>query len=152
MSYKTWHTYGYGICVDDIEEIEPARLQELIDMEPALSFDFYKLFKEWKEDDEDFDPNDIDTYIKAADDLFDYGGISGIICHVMSKVEGINFIYCDDYDATNYVLFCPRYSWNMTEKEKMLTADELNNIFGKYINILTDQTVNVNYYDVENGG
>ena len=30
MSYTSWHTYGYGICVSDIKEASLERFQKLL--------------------------------------------------------------------------------------------------------------------------
>ena len=36
MSYDTWHTYGYGICVSDIKEPSVDRIRNLLAMAPVL--------------------------------------------------------------------------------------------------------------------
>lgn len=36
MSYTTWHTYGYGICVSDIGEPSVERVRNLLEMAPTL--------------------------------------------------------------------------------------------------------------------
>lgn len=43
MSYKTWHTYGYGICVSDITDVSLERLQKLI----SLAQEYQTKIQEW---------------------------------------------------------------------------------------------------------
>ena len=43
MSYTSWHTYGYGICVSDITVPSVERLQKLLAMAPVLE----KNIREW---------------------------------------------------------------------------------------------------------
>lgn len=37
MSYKSWHTYGYGICISEMEEIPAKRIQELLVTAPKVA-------------------------------------------------------------------------------------------------------------------
>lgn len=39
MSYSTWHDYGYGICIDDLNEFTFEQLYELICMSPVVKKD-----------------------------------------------------------------------------------------------------------------
>ena len=36
MSYSTWHNYGYGICVDDINTQNMERLRALLELAPKF--------------------------------------------------------------------------------------------------------------------
>ena len=36
MSYSTWHNYGYGICVDDINIQNVERLRALLELAPKF--------------------------------------------------------------------------------------------------------------------
>ena len=40
----------------------------------------------------------------------------------------------------------------MTDADKTLTEEDVENIFKKYVKILTDEDINIKYYSVENGG
>lgn len=44
MSTKAYHTYGYGICVEKIKNVEKDRLLSLIRMAP----EFYGEYQEWE--------------------------------------------------------------------------------------------------------
>lgn len=46
MSTKAYHTYGYGICVEKIENVEKNNLLSLIRMAP----EFYEGYQEWEEE------------------------------------------------------------------------------------------------------
>lgn len=43
MSYQTWHTYGYGICVSDITDVSLERLEKLISLAP----EYQTKIQEW---------------------------------------------------------------------------------------------------------
>ena len=40
----------------------------------------------------------------------------------------------------------------MTDTDKTLTKEDVENMFKKYVKILTDEDINIDYYSVENGG
>ena len=144
MSYKTWHTYGIGFCVDDIQTT-PERLLRLaeLDEETLLKVQNYISNIE-----DDFDELTIEDFDDLEGDFCERG-----VSYVLSKViKEIPVIYVDDYDGTPYILYCPTYPWNLTESEVGLTRDKVEEIFQNYIDILTDDIVNIDYQEVENGG
>lgn len=147
MSYQTWHTYGIGFCVDDIKTT-PARLlelaaldqQTLLDVENYLSERFgggYKI-------------NEL-----TMEDFYDLEGdfCERDVSYVLKRViKEIPIVYADNYDCVPYILYCPTYPWNLTESEIGLTRERVEEIFEKYIEILTDDTVSIDWQEVENGG
>lgn len=147
MSYRTWHTYGIGFCVDDIETT-PARLLELaaLDYETLLIVEDYLV--------ERFE----DGYKIEELTMEDFCDLEGDFCerdvsYVLSRViKEIPVVYVDDYEGTPYILYCPTYPWNLTENEIGLTREKLESIFEKYIGVLTDDTVSIDWQEVENGG
>lgn len=46
MSYATWHIYGYGICVSDIEVESVEQIQALLNMAP----EYEKKVRQWLEE------------------------------------------------------------------------------------------------------
>ena len=148
MSYHTWTTYGIGFCVDDIDT-NPEKLLKLAAMKP----DVLKDVREYLDDifnGEDYDDEDLT--------MEDFDELEGDYCergvtYVLHKViDEIRIVFADDYNGTQYLLYCPHYPWNMSDQEKDLKYEDVVNIFTKYIKILTDEPVTIGHQSVENGG
>lgn len=148
MSYTTWTTYGFGFCVDDIDTT-PEKLLKLAAMNPNVLKDVREYLeyvfdgKEYKDEEltiEDFDELEGD-YCER--------GVAYVLYQVINE---ISIIYADDYNGTPYILYCPSYPWSFKESEKNLEKQDVINIFAKYINILTDKPIEIDYKSVENGG
>lgn len=154
MSYQSWHNYGYGICVDDIETTED-KVFELIHLAPKFEDKFYKWIETYREDG---DPECIaeiitmDQIYEYDDDYFCEYGLAPIISAVVKECEGIELLPCSDYNCTSYLIFGTTYPWCMTDKEKNLKEEDVLCLFAKYISILTDKPITVDYQSVENGG
>lgn len=71
---------------------------------------------------------------------------------IIREAENISFCACDDYDNNHYLLYMPTYPWYMRDGEERLTEESIRLIFAKYVNILTDKVLDVEYQSVENGG
>ena len=65
MSYDTWHNYGYGICVDDIEEQDVGKLRQLLDCAPL----FHAEVEKWLSDSGVVDPTG-DDYMEFDQDFY----------------------------------------------------------------------------------
>ena len=149
MSYHTWTTYGYGFCVDDIDTT-PERLLKLAEMNPEVLEDV----REYLDDIFDGEEyKDEDLTLEDFDDLeggYCERGVTYVLLHVIENE--LSLIYADDYNGTPYILYGPHYPWSMPHKEKNLSEEDVTKIFAKYINVLTDQDVDIDYQSVENGG
>lgn len=147
MSYRTWNTYGYGICVDDIKTTAE-KLLKLASIKEDVS-------KEVREYLDEIYPNgykDEDLTLEDFEELEgDYceRGVSFVLYQVIDEII-VDFV--DDYYGTPYILYTPTYPWRMTEKERNLTEEDVANVFRKYVGVLTDEPIEIDYYDVENGG
>ena len=146
MSYHHWTIVGYGFCVDDIQVASADRLKKLISLAPEFENDINQWMEDWE-----LAGSSVDEYFEYEDDS-SYTGLAPILRFVIEEVEGIGLIVCDDYNSNMYLLFGPRYPWNITETEKTMTEEKLNDMFRKYISIISDDAVNIDYYVVENGG
>lgn len=153
MSYETWHNYGYGICVDDIDTTED-KVLALMHLAPNFEKEFYK----WAESFiEDGDPENIAELI-TMDDIDEYEddhcicGLGAIMKAVIKECENVELLVCDDYNCCHYLIFSVGYPWYMSEKEKNMTEEDVANIFSKYVNVLTDKPIDIDYQSVENGG
>ena len=145
MSYNTWHNYGYGICVDQIKVDSVERLETLLSQAPK----YRQQIHEWFEDCEITEPT-VDDYMEFDQDY--YLGLATILQEVISEAEGVEFLACDDFDGIDFLIFEPLYPWQITEKEMTLTEERIAQIFQKYVSLLTDKPIAIEYQGVGNGG
>lgn len=149
MSYHSWTTDGYGICVDDIKTTAE-KLLELAAMKPTVLEEVRK-YLDWLFE-EDGEYKDEDLTIDDFDDLEGEYCERGVAYVLYQVIDEIDVVFADDYNGVPYILYCPNYPWYMKEQEKNLTAEDVKNIFNKYISVLTDKPIIFDYYSVENGG
>ena len=71
---------------------------------------------------------------------------------VIEEAEGLCLTACDDCDSRTYLIYQPRYPWALTQADRDLTEEHLAAMFGRYVGMLTDEVVDVDYQEVENGG
>lgn len=145
MSYNTWHNYGYGICVDHIKVDSIERMETLLTHAPSYRQEIHKWFK----DCEIKEPT-MDDYMEFDED-YCYG-LATILKEVIQEAEGIEFFACDDFDGIKFLIYEPLYPWQMTEKDLGMTQEKIEKIFQKYISILTDEAITIEYQGVGNGG
>ena len=145
MSYSTWHNYGYGICVDDIKSQDVERLQALLDLTPK----FKAKIEGWLSEREIQEPS-WDDYMEFDQDFC--LGLATILSETIVEAEGIELTACDDYDGITYLLYKPMYPWHMGDIDRSQTEESLAGIFRHYISILTDDPIEIDYQEVENGG
>lgn len=146
MSYQTWHIYGYGICVSDIDCDSVEKLQALIHMAPK----FEKAVNEWLSSNEIESPS-WEDYMEYDEDYC--LGLATFLKEVILECEGIELTACDDFDGYKYLLLEPAYPWSIDEQYlKEITKERIEEIYGRYVSILTDQEILVDYYSPENGG
>ena len=79
-------------------------------------------------------------------------GLATILSEVIAETEGINLTACDDYDGNAYLLYKPMYPWQMDDIDCGQTEEKIAGIFRRYISILTDTPIEIDYQEVENGG
>lgn len=147
MGYYTYITYGYGVCVDDIKTT-PEKLLKLAAMQPDTLENVRKYLS-------DIYPNgykDEDLSLEDFDELEGDYCERGVTYILNDVIREIPITYANNYDGENYLLYCATYPWCMSEEEKNLTIEDIDNIFKKYIQILTDKPIEINYHEVENGG
>ena len=145
MSYQSWHNYGYGICADDIGHVPVERLQALIRLVPELE----KQINSWLQECEITKP-EVGDYFEYDNEY--HGGFATILQWVIKEAEGIELLYCDDLNGKDYLIYPPQYPWQITDADRDMTEERLRTIYAKYVSILTDRAVAVDYQSVENGG
>lgn len=147
MSYHCWTTDGYGFCVDDIHTT-PKRLMELAAMNEKVLHRVEAYLDEYYPgraieslDMEDF--NDLEG---------DYGetGLAYVLYEVIFAELTVNVT--SDFDGRYYILYEPYYPWSMPEGDENLTKEDVFGIFRKYISVVTDEDIFIDYQSVENGG
>lgn len=145
MSFQTWHDYGYGICVSDIKTESVERLQQLLHHAPVFERDI----NEWLEDCEIENP----TFEDYLDFDQDYNlGLASLLRDVILEAENVGFLACDDFGGMDYLIYLPSYPWNLPKKETNITESSIEEILRKYVGILTDEEITIDYQSVENGG
>ena len=145
MSYTTWHNYGFGICVDDIKTQNVARLETMLKLAPKLD----RAIHEWLKGNSVNKPNWND-YMECDQDF--RLGLATILQRTIEEAEGLCLTACDDYDSRAYLLYQPSYPWQLTITERELTEEHVASLFQRYVGMLTDEAVDVDYQEVENGG
>lgn len=152
MSYETWSTNGLGICVSDILQdvnLTTEKVLKLAAMEPSIEKTVKEYIDEFcKANDISFDEFEIDDF-DELEGAFCERGITFILSNVITEIP---VVWADSYSADDYILYCPSYPWTMQSNEKNLSEKDVVEIFRKYVNILTDLPIVVDYYDVQNGG
>ena len=145
MSYTSWHNYGYGIRVDDIVCSDVERLEQLLTTAPDFSAKLHGWLSEtginepgW----EDYMEYDQDFCL----------GLATILKEVIEETEGIQMTACDDYNSVTYLLYQPSYPWELTDQERNLTEQQVAEIIGRHVRILTSKPIEIDYQAVENGG
>jgi len=145
MSYVSWHTYGYGICVSDIPDCTMERLQNLLSLAP----EFQRKVQSWLEECEIAEPT-VEDYLEFDQDF--RLGLATILKEVILEAEGIELVACDSYDGMDYLLYCPSYPWYQKSRKQLQTEEKAEALFRKYVSVLTDEEIVIDYQSVENGG
>ena len=153
MSYQSWTTYGFGFCVEDIykdNSLSVEKVMNLAKMNPDFFEDIKSYIDEFCEDEnityEELEVDNLDDIIEG--DFCDRG-IAHILLNVITEIP---VMFADDYDGFQYILYCPSYPWTLEHREKNLTKEDVIKIFKKYISVLTDKEIYIDYQAVENGG
>lgn len=151
MSYHYWTVDGFGFCVDDIDydKLTIEHILKLASMDEKL---FQKVRNYLDEICEEHDITYDELTIDDFDELEGEYGDRGLAHIFLNVIKEIHIVFTDDYDGVPYILYVPKYPWSMKEEEKNITKEDVIAIFEKYIKILTDIPVKLDYYCVENGG
>ena len=144
--YTTWHNYGYGVCTTGIAANTTVdKIERLLELAPKFKEEMKLYFEEANI----IDPR-VDNYVRY-DESCRYG-IASVLQEVIEEAEGIEFCACDDLDSKCYLIYSSKYPWELTEKDMSLTEEKLGDILKKYISILTNKEITIEYQTVANGG
>lgn len=153
MSYSIWTTCGIGFCIDSLS-IDTDKFLAAIKTSPLPIVDknFEKLCKDCG----------YDIYA-ICDELVDAFNIE-LGCHSVANIVAylmkynhtflFNCTLCNDFDGNAYILYEPKFPWNLSEQERTLTNEKLINSFVDFLKtIVTDESaIEIKYQEVSNGG
>ena len=82
---------------------------------------------------------------------FSHKNLASILQEVIKEREGIELTACEDWNRGVYLVCEPDYPWNIKNrpKEQNLTEEDLVAIFAKYLTVVTDSELDVDYQAVE---
>lgn len=145
MSYHCWTTDGYGFCVDDIHTT-PKRLMELAAMNK-------KVLRRVEAYLDEYYPGWTIESLNMEDfnDLEGDCGETGL-AHVLYEIINLSVSVALDFGNRHYILYEPSYPWSIPDGEENLTEEDVLRIFRKYISVVTDESIFIDYQSVENGG
>lgn len=145
VSYHYWTTNGFGFCVDDIHTT-PKRLMELA----AMNEKVLRRVEEYLN--EEHPGWTIESL--NMEDFNDLEGDCGETClaHVLYEIINLSVSVALDFGNRHYILYEPSYPWSIPDGEENLTEEDVLRIFRKYISVVTDDDIFIDYQSVENGG
>ena len=141
MSMKTDIYYGYGIITSKIKIKDVERLKELIHRLPCYEEDVEAYFKA-----ENIPEPTIEDYLSYMEDD---NGLAGLLETLVYKEEGISLYACIDNNGEYYLLYPEAYPWDLVELDLSLNEEKLKAIFQKYVALLTDEPIEIDYQRCE---
>ena len=147
MSCYTWINYGYGINVDDLvitEDVE--KINKFLDYAPKYKKEVFEKFADC-----DITEPIRDDYEELDEDY--HLGFASLIKEVLCEYSDISFVACEDEGGDKYVMFCEAYPWNMSEKEKSLTTEMLDEIMS-IVSLIVENPESLSFaqHECENWG
>lgn len=79
-------------------------------------------------------------------------GLASILKDVILEREKVELTACDDINGAKYLIYSPRYPWELKWRDRWMTKERLKRIFKKYVAVLDDEPVEIDYQSAENGG
>lgn len=124
---------GYGVNLNMVPKDDMDFLS-LIKMDKDIYDDYKEYLKDIDVDTEDNDS----AYGYVSDAEFNgYFGLCSLLCNIININEGLE-LCCDEQDTEFGMVFYPEVlPWKVNEKMRNITREELDDIFRKYINVLT---------------
>ena len=145
MAYKTWHNYGYGVCVTKLKIDSPERVGKLI----GLTKHFRKDVQQYFDECEITEPT-MDDYEELDQDY--YNGMAYVLQQVIMEKEHLELSVCDDFEGNRYLWYMPDYPWFTPWLFRFISEKKVERIIRKYLSMLTDDEFEVEYLSAENGG
>ena len=144
MSMQTNIQYGYGIITSHIKVEDIEKLKALIHRLPEYEKDLNVYFE--AENITEPTIKDYYTYME------DYNGLAGVFETLIYEEEGIELCACSDDNGDFYLLYPESYPWYMGKLDLSMTEDKLKQLFQRYVALLTDKQVDIDYQRCEKCG
>ena len=101
-------------------------------------------------DDEIDDVNEFADYIGQGWQGYDEVGIATVLAVVIDACENVRMQPIMDSNGNSFLIFPERYPWQYNSREKQLIDDDVYDIIGKYVRILTAADITIEKIGVEN--
>ena len=147
MSSYFYRQFGYGVCLSDFKNIDIQKLIDLIQETPKVAESFNEWVKNAGYDIKDITLEELDDY-----DYVQWTGLGLILTGLIWENEKIDLLRVRDVEDNVYLLYDPKYPWDLSLAEQVLSATALKDIFIKYLSRITDEEIIVDYQDPECGG
>ena len=145
MSYESWHNYGYGISTTKLEIDSVERIEALLSLAPEYQTEI----RQWFEECEITEPT-VDDYLEFDQD---YNlGIATILRIVIQEAEKVEFLACDDCHCQRFLMYPKLYPWEIQAVDQGMTKERVEEILKKYVSIVSDTELEIDYQEAENGG
>ena len=127
MSMRMWKIYGYGINDDDLNPSTDKQIEFIKKYIPEA----------FKDMPQGGDTHDIQEWIDKFEDNYGYTGFPALFALAIANNEpdfNVAYYSCDGYGA---IMYEDRQPFDMTERERHMTQDDMDTIFLRYINDLS---------------
>lgn len=144
--------YGIGICTDDIKDMTLDKIKALVALVPN-SLSVKALLNQAlldAIDDEIDDVNEFADYIGQGWKGYDEVGIATVLAVVIDACENVRMQPIMDSNGNSFLIFPERYPWQYNSREKQLIDEDVYEIIGKYVRILTTEDIKIEKIGVEN--
>lgn len=132
---------GYGVCISKLDINSVERIEALLDYAPKLKKKIKETFAENGITTPTLD--DYDEY----DDGDTFSGIAGILQDVILEDVHILFDVYENYNCERYLIFEPRYPWNINKHTPDLyldlTQENIKDILKKFLSVITDSEIRI---------
>lgn len=137
--------YGYGLCTARLEVYSVERIEKLLEMAPKRREEIHDFF-----DEEEISKPDVLDYIESNGDDGNFG-FATFLKNILNEITGINFTDCEDFDGNGYLIYEPRYPWDLSEREKDISKEKIKEIYIKYISLITDMELDIDELIIMDG-
>lgn len=144
--------YGIGICTDDIKDMTVDKIKALVALVPN-SLSVKALLNQAlldAIDDEIDNINEFADYIGQGWKEYEEAGIATILAIVIDACENVRMKPIMDSNGNTFLIFPERYPWQYNTREKQLIDDDVYEIIGKYVRVLTENEIPIEKIGVEN--
>lgn len=145
MGSAIWVNYGIGVCTTDLKIKSTKSVAKLISLAPDFNEYVKQVFADC-----DISKPILEDYLELDEDY--QNGIAYILQEVINELTEINVTACDDINGKRYLLYQPLYPWQMTNLEKGLDKQTVEDILTRYISVITNTEFAIDEISAENCG